>query len=182
MGQRGQCIQNCLPVFSEIAITWLKFGTRNRTDLLSCSLQTSLTLPVDLSCQVRLLSFPLNSTHKPCFCQPASAFSFTCCLPAHRNGAGGTPCRASRIFQCSPGWNLRWATGKTEVVFAANAATAWQLFPNLYLIHSPGLHCSEEQELHSIFVLGAKRWSWLQGEGGQRQGFHTQSQAWCLYG
>lgn len=152
--------------FPEIAITWLKPGTRDSTDLLSCSLQISLTLPVDLSCWVWLLPFPLNSTHKPCFCQAASACSFTCCLPAHRNGARGTPCRARRIFQRSPGWNLRWATGKTEMVFAANAATTWQLFPNLHLIHSPGLRYSEEQELHSIFVLGPKRWS-LAPEGGK---------------
>lgn len=47
------------------------------------------------------------------------------------------------------------------MIFAAYAATAWQLFPNLYLIHSSEPHYSEEQELHSIFVLGAKRWSWL---------------------
>lgn len=97
----------------EISRTWLKFGTRNHTDLLSFSQQTSLTLPVDSSRWVWLLPFPLNSTHNPCFCQPASAFSFTCWLPARRNGAGGTPWRASRIFRRSPGLDgpqarLKW--------------------------------------------------------------------------
>lgn len=91
------------------------------------SLQISLVLPMDFSCWVWFLPFPLNTTHKPCFCQAASACSFTCCLPAHRNGAGSTPCWASRMFQQSPIWNLRWVKGKTEMVFAASAATVWPL-------------------------------------------------------
>lgn len=87
-----------------ISRTWLKFETRNHRDLLSCSQQTSLTLPVDSSCWVWFLPFPLNSSHNPCFCQPASASSFTCCLPARRNGAGGTPWGGSRISSTAVAW------------------------------------------------------------------------------
>lgn len=55
-------------------------------------------------------------------------------------------------------------------------------FPLYVLINFPKPHYSEEQELLSMFSLGAERWSLLQREGRQGQGFCTQSQAWCLYG
>lgn len=81
--------------FQNLTKIW---NEKSYRDLLNCSQQTSLPLSVVSSCWVWFLPFPLNSTHNPCFCQPASAFSFTCCLPARRNGAGGTPWGASRRY------------------------------------------------------------------------------------
>lgn len=78
-----------------------------------------------------------------------------------------------------PGWNLRLGCRRDWNCACSQCCRHLAACSNLYLMHS-GPHYSEEQELRSVFVLGAKRWSWLQREGRQGRGFHTWSQAWHL--